>query len=170
MQRKIIKYPDPVLKKKAEPIAAITPEIRQLAEDMLETMYASEGIGLAAPQVGESIRLIVVDVTGPEKREEPMVIVNPEIVCSAGEVVSDEGCLSVKDMRSEVTRADTCTVRGLDLDGNQIEMEAVGMTSICLQHEIDHLEGVLFIDRISRLKRTLYDAKVKKWIRLGRKI
>ena len=170
MQRKIIKYPDPVLKKKAEPIAAITPEIRQLAEDMLESMYASEGIGLAAPQVGESIRLIVVDVTGPEKREEPMVIVNPEIVCSAGEVVSDEGCLSVKDMRSEVTRAETCTVRGLDLDGNQIEIEAEGMTSICLQHEIDHLEGVLFIDRISRLKRTLYDAKVKKWIRMGRKI
>jgi len=170
MQRKILKYPDPVLKRKAEAIAAVTPEVRQLAEDMLETMYASEGIGLAAPQVGESIRLIVVDVTGPEKREEPLVIVNPEIVCSAGEVVSDEGCLSVKELRSEVTRAETCTVRGLDLDGNAVEIEAEGMKSVCLQHEIDHLDGVLFIDRISRLKRTLYDAKVRKWIRLGRKL
>ena len=128
----------------------------------IRSYYATEGIGLAAPQVGESIRLIVVDITGPEKREEPIVLVNPEIVCESGEVVSDEGCLSVKELRSEVERSETCTVRGLDLDGKQVEIEAEGMMSICLQHEIDHLEGVLFIDKISRLKRTLYDAKVKK--------
>lgn len=169
MKREIKKYPDPVLKEKARPIEAITPELRALAEDMLETMYASEGIGLAAPQVGESVRLIVVDVTGPEVRAEPRVIVNPEIVCSEGEVTSDEGCLSVTAMRSEVCRSATCTVKGLDLDGNPVEIEADGVLSVCLQHEIDHLEGVLFIDRISRLKRTLYDAKVKKWQRQGKK-
>ncbi|EPR44002.1 Peptide deformylase [Desulfovibrio sp. X2] len=170
MQREIRKYPDPVLKQKAEALAEITPEIRRLAEDMIETMYENEGIGLAAPQVGESIRLVVIDVTGPEKREEPIVLVNPEIVCTNGEVTSDEGCLSVKGMRAEVARAETCTVRGLDLDGNTVEIEAEGTKSVCLQHEIDHLDGVLFIDRISRLKRTLYDAKVKKWKRQGKKI
>ncbi|WP_029896291.1 peptide deformylase [Desulfohalovibrio reitneri] len=165
MPLEILSYPDPVLAKKAEVIEEITPELRQLAEDMLETMYQSEGIGLAAPQVGESIRLIVVDVTGPSHRAEPMAVVNPEIVCSDGEVVSEEGCLSVANYRCEVTRAASCTVRGYDLEGNPIEIEAEGLKAICLQHEIDHLDGVLFIDRISRLKRSLYDRKVKKWVK-----
>ena len=169
MIREVLTYPNPVLKKTAEPIAAVTPEIRELAKDMVETMYEYDGIGLAAPQIGECIRLITVDISGPEAREDLRVLVNPELeMIGDEEVESEEGCLSVEDYRSQVVRAERVRVKALDLDGNPVEFEADGLLAICLQHECDHLNGTLFIDRISRLKRNLYDAKVKKWSRQNR--
>ena len=168
MIREVLTYPHPVLKKKAEPIAAITPEIRKLAEDMAETMYEYEGIGLAAPQVGELVRLITVDVTGPEERNGLMTFINPELELAGEEVESEEGCLSVEEYRAPVVRSGKVLLKGLDLDGNPMELEADGLLAVCLQHECDHLDGKLFIDRISRLKRSLYDSKVKKWARQDR--
>lgn len=161
----ILTYPDPILAQCAEPIPEITPDIRALAQDMLETMYSKEGLGLAAPQVGVSSRLIVVDVTGPEKREDPRILVNPVIVSASGQVESNEGCLSVLNCRSKVQRAEQVRLQATDLDGRPVEFDADGMLAICLQHEIDHLNGVLFIDRISRLKRSLYEQKLKKWLK-----
>jgi peptide deformylase len=163
MKREILVYPDPRLAEKSREIDEITPEVKKLAEDMVETMYESDGIGLAAPQVGECCRLIVVDITGPQLREDLRIIVNPEIVSAEGETESEEGCLSVRELRSKVKRAGKVKVRGKDLDGKAVEIDAENLLAICLQHEIDHLEGTLFIDRLSRLKRSLYDKKVKKW-------
>jgi len=161
----ICTYPDPVLARKADPIEAVDDEVRRLAHEMAETMYAKDGIGLAAPQVGESRRLIVVDVTGPSRREDLRFIVNPVIEWSEGEVESEEGCLSVVNYRANVKRAEKVRVTGRDLDGNPVDIEADDIMAICLQHEIDHLDGILFIDHISRLKRSLYDKKVKKWLK-----
>jgi peptide deformylase len=163
MKYEILKYPDPRLAEKAAEIPEITDEIREKATAMVETMYASEGIGLAAPQVGECCRLVVVDITGPEMREGLMVLVNPVITGAEGEIDSEEGCLSVTDYRERVTRHEKVTVEALDLDGDHVTIEADGLLAICLQHEIDHLEGTLFIDRISRLKRSRYDTKLSKW-------
>jgi peptide deformylase len=169
MIRTVLTYPNPTLQRRAEPVAEITPEIRSLAQDMAETMYEYDGIGLAAPQVGEGLRLITVDVSGPEAREDLRVLVNPELEkIGDGEVESEEGCLSVEDYRAPVTRAERVNVRARDLDGNSVEFEAGGLLAVCLQHECDHLDGRLFIDRISRLKRNLYDAKVRKWARQSR--
>ncbi|WP_031385514.1 peptide deformylase [Desulfonatronum thiodismutans] len=165
MIRPVLTYPDPILAKTAAEIETVTPEICQLAEDMLETMYHKEGLGLAAPQVGESCRLIVVDTTGPERREEPLVFVNPRIVETQGRVESSEGCLSVMNYRSKVQRAERVRLQALNLEGQPVEMEVDGMLAICLQHELDHLDGVLFIDKISRLKRSLYEQKLKKWLK-----
>ncbi len=167
MIREVLTYPHPLLKKRAEEITGITPELRALAADMLETMYECDGIGLAAPQVGELARMIVVDITGPEKREDPRVLVNPRLELTGETVESEEGCLSVEEYRSTVTRSSSVHLTALDLDGKPVEYDADGLLAICLQHECDHLDGTLFIDRISRLKRNLYDAKVKKWARLG---
>jgi peptide deformylase len=130
---------------------------------MLETMYAKEGLGLAAPQVGVSSRLIVVDVSGPDKREDPRILINPVILSACGQTESNEGCLSVLNYRSKVLRSEQIRLQALGLDGQTVEFDADGMLSICLQHEIDHLNGVLFIDHISRLKRSLYEQKLKKW-------
>jgi peptide deformylase len=163
--RDIVKYPHPVLAQKADRIGEITPEVKALANDMVETMYANQGIGLAANQVGEPLRLITVDISGPDKREELFVLVNPEIVSAEGETETEEGCLSVKDYRTNVVRAERVRVAGLDLSGNAVCLDADGLLAVCLQHEIDHLDGTLFIDRISRLKRALYDKRMKKWAR-----
>jgi len=165
MLRKVRTYPDPVLAAKAAPVTEITDEIRTLAADMIETMYADKGIGLAAPQVGESIRLITVDLSGPDKREDPHVFVNPVLSNLEGEVDSEEGCLSVVGYRTTVTRAERLHLSATDLDGNPVEMDADDLMAICLQHEVDHLNGVLFIDKISKLKRTLYERKLKKWLK-----
>jgi len=166
MIREVLTYPDPLLKQKAEPVGEITPELRILATDMTDTMYENNGIGLAAPQIGEMIRMITVDISGPEDREDLRVLINPELeMLGDEEVESEEGCLSVEDYRAPVTRAERVMVRATDLDGNPLEFEADGLLAVCLQHECDHLDGKLFIDRISRLKRSLYDAKVKKWTR-----
>ena len=165
MARKILKYPDPILCKKAEPICEITPEVRQLAEEMAEAMYEKRGVGLAAPQVGECCRLIAVDVSGPEERTDLMFLVNPEIVSREGQVDEEEGCLSVSNFRSKVRRSEKVVVKATDLEGKPVEIPADGILAICLQHEIDHLDGVLFIDHVSRLKRAMYDNKVKKWLK-----
>lgn len=165
MLRKVRTYPDPVLAAKAAPVTEITDEIRTLAADMIETMYADKGIGLAAPQVGESIRLITVDLSGPDKREDPHVFVNPVLSNLEGEVESEEGCLSVVGYRTTVTRAERLHLSATDLEGNPVEMDADDLMAICLQHEVDHLNGVLFIDKISKLKRTLYERKLKKWLK-----
>ena len=165
MPRTIVTYPNPVLAKKAAPVTEITDEIRALAAEMIELMYADKGIGLAAPQVAESIRLITVDLSGPEKREEPRVFVNPVLSNLEGEVESEEGCLSVVGYRSTVIRAERLHLSAQDLDGNVVEMDADDLMAICLQHEVDHLNGVLFIDKISKLKRTLYERKLKKWLK-----
>lgn len=163
MPLNILTYPDPRLKEKARDIGEITPEIKKLAQDMAEAMYANEGIGLAAPQVGECCRLVVIDITGPDRREELMVLVNPRIVAAEGETETEEGCLSVRSYRSKVTRAAKVTVTARDLEGREVTLDADDLLAVCLQHEIDHLDGALFIDRISRLKRVLYDKKVEKW-------
>jgi peptide deformylase len=165
--RPVLQFPDPRLKRVSKPVAKITDEIRALAQDMLEVMYDEPGIGLAAPQVGEPIRLVVMDTTWTEEGSErnPIVVVNPEIVERDGTVTWNEGCLSVPDFQAEVERSGRVRVRGLDLEGRPFEEEAEELRAVCFQHEIDHLDGVLFIDRISRLKRSLYVQKRKKALR-----
>ncbi|WP_461210810.1 peptide deformylase [Desulfocurvus sp. DL9XJH121] len=166
MKRTLSVYPDPVLAQRAEEITEITPELRQLAEDMAETMYANDGIGLAAPQVGESCRLVVIDITGPDRREDLRVLVNPKITEKCPDTVeTEEGCLSVAGMRAKVRRSAAVTVEATDLDGQPVTIEGEDLMAVCLQHELDHLEGRLFIDHISRLKRSMYDKKVRKWMR-----
>ncbi|NCD24800.1 MAG: peptide deformylase [Deltaproteobacteria bacterium] len=165
MARKIVTYPDPVLARISAPVTDITDSVRDLAAEMTEIMYENKGIGLAAPQVGENVRLITVDLSGPDKREDLKVFVNPVLSKPEGEVDSEEGCLSVRGYRSTVTRAEKVHLSAMDLDGNPVELDADDLMAICLQHEVDHLNGVLFIDRISKLKRTLYERKLKKWLK-----
>lgn len=161
----LLKYPDPRLLQVCKPVEGPNEELRQLAGEMAELMYRAEGIGLAAPQVGLPIRFIVVDISGPESRSELMALINPRLtpVADCGTVEGEEGCLSVSDYRSKVRRHAKVLLEATDLDGQPVSLEAEGLLAVCLQHEVDHLDGKLFIDRISRLKRTLYDARVKKW-------
>lgn len=153
----ITKYPDPVLKTPAQEVSSVDAVVRKLLEDMTETMYAAEGIGLAAPQVGILQRVAVIDVS--ESRNEVIHLINPEITASSGEVPSEEGCLSIPEYRETITRKELVTVRALNGKGEPIEIRAEGLLAICLQHEIDHLDGVLFVDRLSRLKREMF----KRW-------
>ena len=150
-------YGDPVLRKRAEPVAEITEAERQLAEQMLETLYATgNGIGLAATQVGVLKRLIIVDIGEEDDEEyEPLVLFNPELLSSDGEIVAEEGCLSIPDVTADVKRPESIVVEGVNLQREAIRIEADGLLARVLQHEIDHLNGVLFIDRISGLKRRL---------------
>lgn len=158
----IIQFPHPVLRRRAKEITEIDERIVKLAREMAETMYKAPGIGLAAPQVGVSERLIVVDLSSGEEKDGLITIVNPEIVLAEGEIEFEEGCLSVPDLNEKVTRSDRVVVRGLDLEGKEIEIEGHELMAVALQHEIDHLDGVLFIDRISRLKRSRYITRRKK--------
>ena len=162
---KILTAPDPRLKEKAVPVEKVDDDIRQLMDDMLETMYAAPGIGLAAPQVGVLKRVIVVDVADTKEGEEPnpIMLANPEIVKAAKEQsVYEEGCLSVPGFYEEVERPETCTVKGLNRDGEEVTIEAEGLLATCIQHEIDHLDGQLFIDYLSRLKRNMIVKKLSK--------
>ncbi len=165
--RPVLTFPDPRLKRVAQPIAEITDDVRALARDMLDVMYDEPGIGLAAPQIGESVRLIVLDTDWTEDGAErsPIVLLNPEIVEREGSIVWTEGCLSVPDFTADVERAHRVVVRGLDLAGQPAVHEAEELRAVCFQHEIDHLDGILFIDRLSRLKRSLYVQKRKKQLR-----
>jgi peptide deformylase len=149
MRREILVYPDPFLARVAVPVAAVDDRIRDLVRDMFETMYASEGIGLAAPQVGVGKRVVVLDVSPVDETIAPLAVVNPEIVWRDGSVTSVEGCLSVPGVQGEVCRAETVEVRGMDEQGTPLRIRATGILSRALQHEIDHLDGVLFIDRAS---------------------
>ena len=160
----VLNFPDPRLRRSSEPIEKVTDELRQLAADMLETMYDEPGIGLAAPQVSHALRLIVMDTEWTEEDAEPRpcVFVNPEIIERSGEIVWNEGCLSVPDFTAEVKRAERVVLKALDLEGREGVETASGLRAVCFQHELDHLDGVLFIDRISRLKRNLYVGKRKK--------
>lgn len=165
--RPVIQFPDPLLKRVSLPIREVTDEIRALAADMLEVMYDEPGIGLAAPQVGEAVRLIVLDTewTEEDAPRSPLVLVNPEIVLREGTITWSEGCLSVPDFTADVERSQRVVVRGLDLDGAPVVHEADELRAVCFQHEIDHLDGILFIDRISRLKRSLYVQRRRKALR-----
>lgn len=149
MRREILVYPDPFLARKAVPVAAVNDRIRALIRDMFETMYSSDGVGLAATQVGVGKRVIVLDVSPVDETIAPFAVVNPEIVSRSGSVTGVEGCLSVPGVQGEVCRAETVEVRGKDEQGNPFRISAVGILSRALQHEIDHLDGVLFIDRLS---------------------
>lgn len=163
----ILSYPDPRLREKSEPVQAITPEIRQLAQDMQDTMYQAQGVGLAAPQVGHKLRMLVMDAGLAEGEPSPRVVINPELELLGETIVSEqEGCLSVPlKYRADVPRASQVRLRGLDLDNNPLDEILDGFAAIIIQHETEHLDGVLFIDKLSRLKRSLYDSRVKKWAR-----
>ena len=158
----ILQFPHPVLRKPAQEIQRIDEEIHRLARDMTQTMHRAPGIGLAANQVGVPARLIVVDLSAGEDPNAPLVLVNPEIVCKEGELRMEEGCLSVPDLRENVTRCRRVVVRGLDLEGRRVEIEGEDLLAVALQHEIDHLDGVLFLDHLSQLKRSRYVARQKK--------
>ncbi len=163
----ILKFPHRVLRQKARRVEQIDETIHRLVEDMTETMYRAPGIGLAANQVGVPRRVIVVDVSAGEAPENRLVLVNPEILHREGRVTTEEGCLSVPDLREDVTRSGRVVVRALDLEGRRVELEADDLLAVALQHEIDHLDGILFIDRISQLKRSRYVAKRKKMLQAG---
>lgn len=164
MVREILVYPDPFLARRATPVAKVDDRVRNLVSDMFETMYESDGIGLAATQVGVCKRVIVVDVSPADETAAPLAIVNPEIAAREGPIVlCVEGCLSVPGVQGEVPRQETVVVRGLDPQGEPLEVRAGGILSRALQHEIDHLDGVLFIDRVSPIKRKML---LKKWKKL----
>lgn len=162
----IVTYPDPRLKAPSVKVEAITPEIRKLAENMLETMYAAPGVGLAAPQIGRNIRMLVMDPGHQDGERNPRVVINPQLELLGTQIVSEsEGCLSVPlNFRASVPRSSHVRLIAQDLDGNQIDEILEGFPAIVIQHETDHLEGKLFIDKMSHLKRSLYDSKVKKWL------
>ena len=156
----ILHYPDPRLHTVAKPVDLVDDSIRRLAADMAETMYAAPGIGLAATQVDRHVRLIVVDVS--ETHNELKVFINPEILEKTGEAVREEGCLSVPGVYDKVTRAEHIRVRALNLDGQPFELETDGLLAICIQHEIDHLYGKVFVEYLSRLKQSRIKLKLKK--------
>lgn len=163
----IVKYPDPRLALVSEPVPALTPELRKLARDMIETMYHAEGVGLAAPQIGRNIRMLVMDPGWRDHDRNARVIINPQLTLGSEMILSEsEGCLSVPlGYRAEVARASSVHLKGQDLEGNDLDEIVEGFPAIVLQHETDHLDGKLFIDRISRLKRNMYDSKVKRWLK-----
>jgi len=169
--RPIVIYPDERLKVRCSPIPNVTEEIQQLLEDMAETMYDAPGIGLAAPQIGELLRVVVIDVGNdsevegdPEEQKKGrnlLKLVNPEIIARSGKTEYEEGCLSIPDVREWVKRSAEVTVQALDENGKKIRIEADGLLAICLQHEIDHIDGILFIDHLSTLKRQLLNRQLQ---------
>lgn len=162
----ILTYPDPFLLKKTAPVEKVDDAIQQLIDDMAETMYTAPGMGLAAPQVGIDKRLLIYDISPKEGERDLRVLINPKIVETRGSQLSEnEGCLSIPDFRADVKRFDWVRVEALDRYGDPVTIEDDGMHSIVLQHEIDHLDGVLFIDRISTLKRQMYKRKVNKQLK-----
>jgi len=156
----ILTFPDPRLRLKALPVTQVDDAVRALVDDMLETMYAAPGIGLAANQVDVQRRLVVIDTS--ENHDTPLCLINPEILSKEGKTQMDEGCLSVPGFFEPVTRAETVTVSALDRDGNPFTLEADGLLAVCIQHELDHLDGKLFVDHISMLKRQRIRRKLEK--------
>ncbi|MGL6262225.1 peptide deformylase [Vibrio sp. WXL210] len=163
----VLSFPDERLRTVAKPVEAVTPEIQQIVDDMLETMYAEEGIGLAATQVDIHQRIVVIDIS--ESREEPMVLINPEITEKRGEDGIEEGCLSVPGARALVPRAAEVSVKALNRDGEEITFDADELLAICVQHELDHLKGKLFVDYLSPLKRKRIQDKLAKIKRFNEK-
>ena len=164
---KIVKYPEPVLSQPGEPVSEFNAELKKLAADMFETMYAAQGIGLAAPQVGVSKRLTVIDLTMGKEPKDKLVLVNPEVIFSEGRLYEEEGCLSFPEIKEKVVRAAKVRIRAQDLNGKWFEMDAEDLLSRCFQHEIDHLDGMLFIFRMSGLKRDITLRRIRKMQREG---
>jgi len=162
MIRTILTYPNPNLKKKSAPVTIITDSVRELTQDMAETMYDAPGVGLAAPQIGVHHRIIVIDVSGRDEPNDLIIAINPVIVHAEGETYEEEGCLSVPDYAANVRRHAKVVVKGLDLNGNEKTWHADGLLAIAFQHEIDHLDGILFVDHLSPLKRDLFQRKARK--------
>ncbi len=162
---RILHYPDPRLRERARAVERVDDEIRRLADDMLETMYEAPGIGLAATQVGVPKRVIVIDIS--EDRSSPLVLVNPEILSREGVEEMEEGCLSVPGVYERVRRAGRVRVRALDREGKAVELDADGLLAVCIQHEVDHLDGKLFVDYLSELKRSRIRKRLEKQRRLG---
>jgi peptide deformylase len=159
----ILTIPDPILRKTARPVERVDAELVRLADDMLEAMYEAPGIGLAAPQVGVSRRLVVLDVEGDDEKAKPLILINPEIVTLGPELrVYEEGCLSIPDVKVDIERPSTLTVRYLDRDGKQQTLNAEGLLATAIQHEVDHLDGRLIIDFLSRLKRDIIVRRFRK--------
>ena len=165
--RPLVILPDPVLRQESEAVESVTDDIRALAKDMLDTMYDAPGVGLAAIQIGVAKRVVTIDTNKEEEARSPTVYINPEIVWSSETLrVYDEGCLSIPEFYGEVERPDRVRVRYMNLDGETVEKEADGLLATCLQHEIDHLNGVLFIDHLSKLKR---DRVIKKFAKAAKR-
>jgi peptide deformylase len=156
----ILEYPDPRLRKTAERVLVVDDALRQLADDMLATMYAANGVGLAATQVDVHKRLLVLDVS--EERNQPLILINPEILSAEGRAPGEEGCLSLPGIYDKLQRATHIRVRALNRNGEQFEMDAEGLLAVCIQHEMDHLEGKLFVDYLSELKRQLIRRRLEK--------
>ena len=162
--REIITYPHPILKLTAKPIDRVDDTVRKLIDDMVETLYAAPGVGLAAPQVSQSLELCIVDigVQNDKPGSDLVVLINPKIVASSGVITWNEGCLSLPDFEESMDRAANITVEAIGRDGKQFRLEAEGLKAVCIQHEMDHLKGVTLADRVSFVKRNLYLQKVKK--------
>ena len=162
-KKKILSIPDPLLRKVSEPVLKVDTEVKKLMDDMLETMYAAPGIGLAAVQIGILKRAIVIDLSKEDGKRNPLFLVNPEITFKSKELTTyEEGCLSIPNQFAEVKRSSECKINFLDYNGNKDELHAQGLLATCIQHEIDHLNGILFIDHLSKLKKDLILKKTKK--------
>jgi peptide deformylase len=156
----ILRYPDPRLQRRAAKVERVSDQIRRLIKDMAETMYAAPGVGLAATQVDIHLRIIVIDIS--ESRDQLRVFINPELVAAGGEADVEEGCLSVPGVYEKVRRAERVTVRALDAGGEPFTLEAEGLLAVCIQHEMDHLEGTVFVEKLSRLKQSRIRARLRK--------
>ncbi len=164
----IRKYPDKILKQKASPVAAIDWDLQKLIDDMIETMYAAPGVGLAAPQVGVSKRLAVIDISTKGTEMPLLVLINPVFLLREGSIEFEEGCLSLPEYTAKIERAEKVVVRATDRKGKEIEIEGEGLLAVALQHEIDHLDGILLIDRVSQIKREFFKKRYQKKIKSGK--
>ena len=163
MLRKILTEPDPILRKKCEPLEKVDEETKKLMDDMLETMYAAPGIGLAAVQVGILKRLVVIDISKEEEKKKPLFLINPQIMHQSTKTsVYEEGCLSLPGQFAEVERPAECTIKYIDYNGKEKELKSDGLLATCIQHEVDHLNGILFIDYLSKLKKDMIIKKLVK--------
>ena len=161
--QKILTEPDPILRKKSSPIANVDNDLRKMLKNMLETMYKAPGIGLAAIQVGILKRAVVIDVSKEDEKKNPLFLINPEIIYRSNETSTyEEGCLSLPGQYAEIERPSKCQLKYIDFDGKAKELKAEGLLSTCIQHEIDHLDGILFIDYLSKLKKTMIIKKLSK--------
>ncbi len=160
--RTILRYPDKRLRIKGAPVTAFDDSLRALVDDMAETMYAAPGVGLAAPQIGVSLRLFVIDIAGDDEPSKLQVFINPAFLKKVGEIAWEEGCLSFPGIHEEIERAEKVTVQAQDVHGNSFELDADGLLAVALQHEYDHLEGTLMVDRVSLLKRRFIDREMKR--------
>ena len=163
MLRKILIEPDPILRKKCEPLEKVDAETKKLMDDMLETMYAAPGIGLAAVQVGILKRLVVIDISKAEEKKKPIFLINPQIIHQSEKTsVYEEGCLSLPGQFAEIERPAECTIKYIDYNGKEKDLKAEGLLATCIQHEVDHLNGILFIDYLSKLKKDMIIKKLVK--------